>query len=882
MADKNTEIDSLYESMHQKDMAAIERKIAAAYRKAAEEASKLADIQIPGTSKAFSIDDYPQLKKKVSEILEDLHNRLQTIIVNGVESQWTLANNKNNELSRTVFGDNIGNLSEQQYSRYFSNNSNALQSFIMRTEAGLNLSQRVWKYTGAFKTEIEAALSIGIGTGKPAAEIAREVKSYLQNPDKLFRRVRDEKGNLKLSKAARNYHPGQGVYRSSYMNARRLAVTETNIAYRTSDYMRWQQLDFVVGIRICLSNNHNCRGVPAGTFRDICDQLSAPNKSTNTSGRGCYPKDFKFTGWHPHCRCHAITILKTDEEIAEDNRRFMEGKEPSTDSVNTIKDVPDGFKQWVRDNKDRITAAERKGKLPYFLKDNENTYKGILGIKPSATRKVPTIQDRAAIRHAARTQEQISDIKHRWTLRNAEVRHANRTPEQEQAIIKAWNDRKATRKYGQRILSYMDGISDVDTTALRKALNSGNADEILKEAQKLKAVGKEILSYSYLDNPMQVARQFSMADVKAVNEAVQKKLDGWAGLSLEKQKSKLSFEIDWVQKHQKYSTWEVAQNAYKKQLEKVSDALDWENIGNEFKSISSFKTKSQPYLDLVAKLQEAISSKDKAVAQQTILDIKKKREQLDKAAAQRKKSKFKSQFGEDAYSQSRKDAAVWDRGDGSKADAALVDTASENWRKASKAEKDYTHEYTHHYCDVNEPLQGRRYCNHQSKSRFIEKVNNITSYIEKNELPVDMWFTRGDDGLSVIRSRIEFAGGKMPSDLQDLVGMVMQEGGFMSTGSRKGKGFSNRSVILNIYAPKGTKAAYIEPISVFGNGAGRDWDGVQRFNSFSAEHETLFQRGTQMRITKVYEENGKIYIDCEVVGQEIKDLSYVKDSDIGY
>ena len=191
------------------------------------------------------------------------------------------------------------------------------------------------------------------------------------------------------------------------------------------------------------------------------------------------------------------------------------------------------------------TSHAKLVSLPYFLKDNENTYKGILGIKPSATRKVPTIQDRAAIRHAARTQEQISDIKHRWTLRNAEVRHANRTPEQEQAIIKAWNDRKATRKYGQRILSYMDGISDVDTTALRKALNSGNADEILKEAQKLKAVGKEILSYSYLDNPMQVARQFSMADVKAVNDAVKKKLDSFANMSLAKQKAKLDFEIEW-------------------------------------------------------------------------------------------------------------------------------------------------------------------------------------------------------------------------------------------------------------------------------------------------------------------------------------------------
>ena len=192
------------------------------------------------------------------------------------------------------------------------------------------------------------------------------------------------------------------------------------------------------------------------------------------------------------------------------------------------------------------------------------------------------------------------------------------------------------------------------------------------------------------------------------------------------------------------------------------------------------------------------------------------------------------------------------------------------------------YEYTSHYCDVNEPLQGRMYSNPQKKERFIEKVNNITSYIEKNELPSDMWFTRGDSSIEVIKSRIEFAGGSMPSNLQDLVGMEMQEGGFMSTGSRKGKGFSSRSVILNIYAPKGTKAAYLEPISAYGNGAGRNWNGVERFSSYSSEHETLFQRGTKMRITKVYQEGSKTYIDCEVVGQELKDLSYVKDSNIGY
>ena len=131
------------------------------------------------------------------------------------------------------------------------------------------------------------------------------------------------------------------------MNARRLAATEMNIAYRTADHERWRDLDFVVGIRIVLSNNHTCLGSDGKPhkFEDICDKLSAEYGSTNTSGQGCYPKDFKFTGWHPHCRCHAESILKTDEEIAEDNRRILEGEEPIDykQSEKYVKDVPKEF-----------------------------------------------------------------------------------------------------------------------------------------------------------------------------------------------------------------------------------------------------------------------------------------------------------------------------------------------------------------------------------------------------------------------------------------------------------------------------------------------------------------------------------------------------------
>ena len=107
-------------------------------------------------------------------------------------------------------------------------------------------------------------------------------------------RVRDKHGNLRLSKAAKAYHPGRGVYRSSYRNALRLTATENNMAYRTADHLRWQQQPFVVGIEIKLSNNHTCKGV-IGRFVDICDDRA-----------GVYPKDFKFVGWHPHCRCYCV------------------------------------------------------------------------------------------------------------------------------------------------------------------------------------------------------------------------------------------------------------------------------------------------------------------------------------------------------------------------------------------------------------------------------------------------------------------------------------------------------------------------------------------------------------------------------------------------
>lgn len=378
-----------YDKTHLRNMAAIGTRIDRIFKKASEEAAKIGvSIKDLPADRIFSFDDYPETRKQIERLMTALQQSMEGTIVNGVRSAWTLSNNKNNALAQRVFGSNVGKLTKEQERRYFSTNGDALEAFIARKAQGLNLSDRVWRYTQAFKREIELGLDLGIRSGRSAAQMSRDLRQYLQHPDKLFRRVRNQHGNLKLSKAAKEFHPGRGVYRSSYKNARRLATTETNIAYRTSDHLRWQQMDFVVGIEIKLSNNHTLNGVP---LTDICDTLA-----------GRYPKDFKFTGWHPHCRCHVVTVLKTEEEMAEDTQRILAGKPTTQESVNRVSQYPGAFREWVQEHKEQIEGSRT---LPYFIKDNKTAVDKMSGIYEN-----PVFKNFKSINAKYHSVEELMDI----------------------------------------------------------------------------------------------------------------------------------------------------------------------------------------------------------------------------------------------------------------------------------------------------------------------------------------------------------------------------------------------------------------------------------------------------------------------------------------
>lgn len=386
-----------------------------------------------------SLDAYPLVKTKFESVVKKLSTEVYSAISNSIVKSWDLANTKNDKFVDKYFKGWKGD-DELIKTLYKNENLPARKAFIERKTNGLNLSERVWHYNEGYKEEIEDALQIGISNGVSAKRMAKLVKDYLRNPSVTALEV-DNAGVA--TKILTESKPGRGVYRDPMKNALRLARTETNMAYRTADNVRYSQLDFVVGYEVHLSKNHTSgHGMKVVDLHDVCDEL-----------QGRYPKTFKFVGWHPNCRCYVTSILKTPEEFEKDEERMRKGEKPSSDSKNAVTGTPPQLSSWIADN---TTRLEHSTSLPYFVRDNAQFFSGVnfndavkaQFTETAAMRRAKTLTN-AKIRHDARTQAQIDDIKARWaarekemrrqaTLEKAAQRHSLRTPQQIADIQERW------------------------------------------------------------------------------------------------------------------------------------------------------------------------------------------------------------------------------------------------------------------------------------------------------------------------------------------------------------------------------------------------------------------------------------------------------------
>ncbi|MCG8580456.1 MAG: hypothetical protein MI866_11090, partial [Bacteroidales bacterium] len=308
-----------------------------------------------------------RIENAIEMELAAFHQDVLDIIEAEQKAGWNLSDMKND----TIFKNYISGmgLSSAVKEGLFVRNMDALAAFQKRKTAGIDLSQRVWNLARQNKEHIELFLQGGIATGRSAVEIARDLKQYLNNPDKRFRRVRNPKtGKLELSKPAQNYHPGQGVYRSSVQNALRLSRTETNIAYRSSDHERWRDNETILGVEVKLSAAH--------PITDICDYMA-----------GQYPKEFKFVGWHPSCICYSVPVLLSQDDFVKHLHGDLDA------SKQYVKTLPKNANKYIADNTSRFRGWKNE---PYWLRDNFEFKNGVyvpkMGVKRAINPVVKTIE----------------------------------------------------------------------------------------------------------------------------------------------------------------------------------------------------------------------------------------------------------------------------------------------------------------------------------------------------------------------------------------------------------------------------------------------------------------------------------------------------------
>lgn len=344
------------------------------------------------------------VEKCVDRELDKLQSLLLTNLTAFNIDAWKRSEMKNEDfISEYVKGMAIDSVRKQGM---FATNKDALSQLRKGFDArGNNLSPMVWNLADQTKTQLEYYLQTGLSVGRSSSRISQDLRQILNEPDKRFRRVKDKERKLVMSQPMKNYHPGQGIYRSSKMNALRLTATSTNMSYRTADYERWSKQDFILGIEIHRSANNRgpCK---------ICDAMV-----------GKYPKTFKFIGFHPFCICFATPITMEPDNFAD----FLLNDTVPQEQV--ITDIPKTAKDFVDENKNGVQSA-------FWYKDNFSK-EGDLQRERTPQPTTPEVIKVSRTKRI-KTDTEKNDIQKRWDDRF--VRNFNQSKIEQKIGIKRGED----------------------------------------------------------------------------------------------------------------------------------------------------------------------------------------------------------------------------------------------------------------------------------------------------------------------------------------------------------------------------------------------------------------------------------------------------------
>ena len=442
------------------------------------------------------------IESAVDRELLNLESMLYANISAFQKDGWERAERKNDDfISQFIKGMAISSATKDGM---FSHSLSAFEALKNDIDAnGFKLSDRVWNITQQTKSQLEFYLDSGVVAGRNSTGISSDIRQILQHPQKRFRRIRNEKGELVLSQPMKDYHPGQGVYRSAYKNALRTSATTTNTAYRSADYERWSKQDFRLGIEIHRSANNRgpCK---------ICDAMV-----------GKYPKTFKFTGFHPFCICFATPITMEPENFAD----FLLNDTVPKEQV--ITDIPQGAKDFVIENKDGLQSA-------FWYKDNFTNDGGLQReiVSQPITNEVIKVSKPKRIK----TDSEIANIKQKWNERKLYNKITN--TENEIRLNKSFEtgvlfDRNGNVVIDKRGAKYSVAFTDEECAKMKDCVFTHNHPRGWQEPEK--SLGRIGNSFSPAD--MYLAIAHNVSEMRAVTPnytfAMKRPEEGW-GITISK------------------------------------------------------------------------------------------------------------------------------------------------------------------------------------------------------------------------------------------------------------------------------------------------------------------------------------------------------------
>ncbi len=389
------------------------------------------------------------------------------------------------------------------------------------------------------------------------------------------------------------------------------------------------------------------------------------------------------------------------------------------------------------------------------------------------------------------------------------------------------------------------------------------------------------------DLPILKSIKNSMDDLKKDMDDWQEKLDKKLVAAETKKLKKAQLDLQDQIDHFQTKTYS---NIWKDDV----TTLDWEAKQGSIQAKKAYFQKQLNYAtdpDDIKKWNDLLDDLDDFDQKgKAYFDIKK---QLDKTDKDLKNllngGKISSKGLDDAFSQDRKDAALWfdkDHGGFRAADKYFDPPSKAIHSGASRQEHTGFYTYTSGSGGHNRPLAGfekpwskpgrgweeefyvgpkKVWIDFEGKG---DQIRGLTTLIEKSVYDQDVWLQSGQD-FATLEGILGIPYGSLSrmseSDLQQFVGTQKRIYQFLSSAVNKGGGgiFNSQPMKFNIYAPKGSQMLYASDVGAYGKG----------------ENEMILQRGGSYEIKRIYwgidETDGrkrKLFVDIDLHPEDGYDL----------